>query len=47
MTIKVSIEVEVDTTNQDIEDLRDALVTCALLTLEQNPELALLEPVEP
>jgi hypothetical protein len=47
MTIKVSIEVDVDTTDKDIEDMRDALVECALLTLEQNPEFAVLEPVEP
>jgi len=47
MLIKASIDIDIDTENIDIEDMRSAIVECMLEAIEQNPELILLEPIEP
>jgi hypothetical protein len=47
MLIKASIDIDIDTENIDIEDMRSTIVECMLEAIEQNPELILLEPIEP
>jgi hypothetical protein len=43
--IRVSILVEVDTTDTDIEDLRDDILDVAFEKATDNPKLFLLKPI--
>lgn len=44
--IRVSILVEVDTTDTDIEDLRDDILDVAFEKATDNPKLFLLKPID-
>jgi hypothetical protein len=46
MIIKVSIDIDIDTTDSDIEDLRDELLDAVISKAKENPDLFLLEPQE-
>ena len=45
-TIRVSILVDIDTTDTDIEDLRDDILDVAFEQATNNPELFLLKPLD-
>jgi hypothetical protein len=44
--IRVSILVDIDTTDNDIEDFRDHLTEAVHYQAEHNPELFLLKPLD-
>lgn len=44
--IRVSILIDIDTTDVDIEDLRDHIVAVVAEQSETNPELFLLKPLD-
>ena len=44
--IRVSILVDIDTTDRDIEDFRDHLLDAVHHQAENNPELFLLKPLD-
>ena len=44
--IRVSILVDIDTTDTDIEDLRDDILDVAFEQATHNPELFLLKPLD-
>jgi hypothetical protein len=44
--IRVSILVDIDTTDTDIEDLRDDILDVAFEQANNNPELFLLKPLD-
>jgi hypothetical protein len=44
--IRVSILVDIDTTNKDIEDVRDHIMDVVYYQAENNPELFLLKPLD-
>ena len=44
--IRVSILVDIDTTDRDIEDFRDHLTEVVYYQAEHNPELFLLKPLD-
>jgi hypothetical protein len=44
--IRVSILVDIDTTDTDVEDLRDHILTVVSEQSENNPELFLLKPLD-
>lgn len=44
--IRVSILVDIDTTDTDIEDLRDDILDVAFEQATNNPELFLLKPLD-
>jgi hypothetical protein len=44
--IRVSILIDIDTTDTDIEDLRDDILDVAFEQATQNPELFLLKPLD-
>ena len=46
MLIKVSIQIDINTEDTDIEDLRDVLLDEVVEQANINPEIFLLEPVE-
>jgi len=46
MIIKVSVLIDIDTTNVDIEDLRDVLLDEVVEQANVNPEIFTLEPQE-
>ena len=44
--IRVSILVDIDTTDKDIEDVRDHIMDVVYYQAENNPELFLLKPLD-
>jgi hypothetical protein len=46
MIINVSILIDIDTTDVDIEDLRDVLLDEVVAQANTNPEIFTLEPQE-
>ena len=44
--IRVSILIDIDTTDTDIDDLRDDILDVAFEQATQNPELFLLKPLD-
>ena len=44
--IRVSILVDIDTTDTDIEDIRDDILDVAFEQATNNPELFLLKPLD-
>ena len=46
MIIRVFVDIDIDTTNNDIEDLRDDLLDVIVETANNAPEHFILEPLE-
>jgi len=46
MILNITIQVDLDTTDTDIEDIRSEIIESTIELLTFNPELALIEPVE-
>jgi hypothetical protein len=47
MLIKVSIVIDIDTTDADIEDLRDTLLEVVIENASHHPQEFQLEPLNP
>jgi len=45
MILKVSVEIDIDTTDLDIEDIREDILDLVKIELNTNPESALIEPL--